>query len=555
MRRWVILSLSCFLPSLAMAADHWARYTSEPFEVLTDAGERAGQETMVRFEEFRHALGIVVGADDLTTPLPVRILVFRNSQGWTSPAPLTEGRDRYAIVLSEKSPVPPAVYGELTRLLLDANTNRMPAAFEHGLIEFFSTLQVTGIHITVGAPPPQPDLDWARIHLLVAAPEYFGKLRVLLYNLRKGVDDDPAYRNAFGKSAAEVEAQAKQHFAARQFPTTTLSSMPLAPDDFHERPISDADVRLARADLLAGPQSAAEYRNLLNDNLKVPEAQEGLGLMELRDHHDTEARAHFSAAIEAGAKSARCFIEFARLEPDHEKARQALLRAAGINPKLDEPFALLAGIDSDPHQRLADWKNAAERNPRNAAYWQALAECYTADHNFTEAAKAWREAEQAAADPEKRSQMRQARLAVEGQRLDYEAAEKQRKADEEAREIAQLQANARAELHAAEAKMNGGARPDPKAVPWWDGVQPTGKITGNLKQVDCLGKQARILVEGADHKTVKLLVDPAQVFVAGGGQLNLGCGVQKPRRVAIEYFPKPNARLSTAGDVASIEFQ
>jgi tetratricopeptide (TPR) repeat protein len=329
----------------------------------------------------------------------------------------------------------------------------------------------------------------------------------------------------------------------------------MAPDDFHEKPISDTDVRLARADLLAGSQSAAEYQSLLRDHLKIPESEEGLGLLALRDHHDSEARAHFSAAMEAGAKSPRCFIEYARLEPDNEKARQALLRAAGINPKLDEPFAMLAVRDTDPRQRLADWKNAAERNPRNAAYWQALAECYLADRNFAEAAKAWREAEQAAADPAKREQMRQARLAVEGQRLDYEAAEKQRRADEEAREIAQLQANARAELHAAEAKINGNAKPDPKAVPWWDGAQPTGKINGTLKQVDCLGKQARLVVEGADHKTVKLLVDPAQVFVAGGGQLNLGCGVQKPRRVAIEYFPKPNAKLSTAGDVATIEFQ
>src|ERR1035441_7626783 len=228
----------------------------------------------------------IVGEEDLATPQPVRILVFKNAQGWTSPAPLTECRDRYAIVLSEKNPVPPAVYGELTRLLLDANTNRMPAAFEHGLIEFFSTFQIGGIHITVGAPPPQPDLDFARIHLLVAAPEYFGKLRVLLYNLRKGVDDDPAYHNAFGKSAAEVEAQARQHFAARQFPTTTISSRPVAPDDFHEKPISDADVRLARADLLAGPQSAAEYRSLLNEHLKIPESEEGLWVLELRDHQD-----------------------------------------------------------------------------------------------------------------------------------------------------------------------------------------------------------------------------------------------------------------------------
>jgi hypothetical protein len=369
------------------------------------------------------------------------------------------------------------------------------------------------------------------------------------------VEDDPAYRNAFGKSAAEVEAQVKQHFAAGRFATTTISSLPMAPGDFHEKPIADSDVRLARADLLAGPQSAAEYRSLLNEHLKIPESNEGLGLLALRDHRDSEAREYFLAAMEANAKSPRCYIEYARLERDPEKARRALLRAAGINPKLDEPFAMLAALDTDPAQRLAHWKDATERNPRNAAYWKALAECYLTAHNFTEAAKAWREAEQAATDPTQRQQMSQARLAVEGQRLDYEAAEKQRQADEDARELAQLQDNARVQLHAAEAKMNGDSKPDSKAVPWWDGAQPTGKITGMLTQVDCLGKQARLVVIGADRKSIKLLAEPARVFVAGGGQLNLGCGAQKPRRVTIEYFPKPNPRLATAGDVATIEFQ
>src|ERR1039458_8867317 len=136
MRRWFVISFLCLLPSLAMA-DRWVRYTSGPFEVLTDAGERAGQETMVRFEEFRHSLGVIVGEEDLATPQPVRILVFKNALGWTSPAPLTECRDRYAIVLSEKSPTPPAVYGELARLLLDSNPNPTPPPSEHGLVEFF----------------------------------------------------------------------------------------------------------------------------------------------------------------------------------------------------------------------------------------------------------------------------------------------------------------------------------------------------------------------------------------------------------------------------------
>lgn len=551
------LSLLCLLPGLLLAEDHWVRFNSGPYEVLSDAGPTAGRQVMVQFEEFRHALGQVVGEQDLQTPLPVRILVFKSSKGWTSPAPLVEGRDRYYIVLEEKQPVSPEIYSEVTRLFLASNTTRMPTAFEHGLIEFFSTFAVKGIHIIVGTPPSTPDLDWARIHLLVTDPDYYGKIRVLLYNLRKGVDEDAAYRNAFGKTPAVVEAQVKDHFAAHNFQPGTISSLPLAAKDFTERPVSNNDVRLARADLLAGAQSAAEYEGLIRDNVKVAESEEGLGLIALRERRNDEARRHFADAMDANSASARCYIEYARLEPDNEKANKALLRAAGINPKLDEPFALMAQRDTDPQKRIAHWKAAAERNPRNPSYWQSLAECYLAEHNYGDAAKAWKEGEQAAIDPAQREKMRQARASIEQQRLDYEEAEKRRQAEEDAREIEKLKGQARAEVHALEAKYSDpGAKPATNAIPWWDGPQPSGKLTGTLKQVDCLGKQARLVVQGEDKKLVKLLVaDPAKIVITGGGELALGCGPQKARRVVIEYFPKSNARLATAGEVATIEFQ
>src|SRR5215472_16591254 len=99
MRRLLYLAL---LPGLLAPDDHWIKYTSRPFEVMTDAGPRAGRETMVRFLEFRHAVGQIVGETELQTPLPVRILVFKNPRGWTTSAPVAGGRDRYNIVLSEK---------------------------------------------------------------------------------------------------------------------------------------------------------------------------------------------------------------------------------------------------------------------------------------------------------------------------------------------------------------------------------------------------------------------------------------------------------------------
>jgi hypothetical protein len=551
------LLLFCLLPALLAAEDHWVRFTSGPYEVLTDAGPSAGREAIVRFEEFRAALGQIAGEQDLQTPMPVRIMVFKNAKGWMSPiAPVSAGRDRYNIVLEEKQSVPPDVYRQLTRLFLQSNTSQMPLRFEHGLVEFFSTFDVKGIHITVGAPPAQPDLDWARVHLLVLDPTYFGRLRVLLYNLRHGVDEDTSYRNAFGKSAAEVEAQAKRHFAAGNFQTGSIPSRPMAERDFPERAIAQSDVRLARADLLAA-NSAAEYRSLLNDGIKAAEAHEGLGLLALRDHRTGEARAEFAAAMEAGSTSARCYIEYAKLEPDNAKAANALLRAAGINPKLDEPFALLAERDTDSQKRIAHWKAAAERNPRNPRYWQSLAECYLADHNYGEAAKAWTAGEQSATDPAQRERMHAARMAIEQQRLDYEEAEKRRQAEQDAREIATLKEQALAQVHQLETKYSDKpSDPNQKPVPWWEGPKPDGHLEGSLQRVECLGKQARLVIQGADHKLVRLLVtDPAKIAIAGTGQLTLGCGVQKSRRVIIEYFSKANAKLSTAGEVATIQFQ
>src|ERR1700760_2349876 len=107
MRPLILLSV---LPAILAADNHGTRFTAGPFEVMTDAGPRAGRETMVRFMEFRHAVGQVVGETELQTPLPIRILVFKNAHGWTSSAPIAEGRDRYNIVLQEKGAVSPAVY-------------------------------------------------------------------------------------------------------------------------------------------------------------------------------------------------------------------------------------------------------------------------------------------------------------------------------------------------------------------------------------------------------------------------------------------------------------
>ena len=53
-----------------------------------------------------------------------------------------------------------------------------------------------------------------------------------------------------------------------------------------------------------------------------------------------------------------------------------------------------------------------------------------------------------------------------------------------------------------------------------------------------------------------MIRDPGKVVLIGGGQLALGCGLQRPpRMVVIEYFPKEDSKLGTAGEVATVEYR
>src|SRR5690349_2602510 len=77
----------CLVPAL-LGAETWVKFVSGPIEVYSEAGERPARETMVRFQQFRHSLGQIVGEPDLTTPQPIRIVIFKNAKGWTGSTPI-----------------------------------------------------------------------------------------------------------------------------------------------------------------------------------------------------------------------------------------------------------------------------------------------------------------------------------------------------------------------------------------------------------------------------------------------------------------------------------
>ena len=391
--------------------------------------------------------------------------------------------------------------------------------------------------------------------MLATTPDYTSRMRVLFFNLQRGIAPEAAWSNAYGRSAAEMEREVDQYWHAGKFAAADGPSAAISPErDFYIKDLAIDDATLARADLL-NAQSAGLYQKMLGAQRRVAEANEGLGLLALRNGDISGARDYLKHAMAAGSHNAAALVEYARLENNPAPAREALDDALKVNPQLAEAHFLLAQKASDPERRTAEFQAAARLAPQEARYWEALARWQVEQKSFRQAARSWTAAEQAATSDQERERLHQARMAIETQRLDFEEAERQRIAAEKQRALDQLKAQALRDLHAAEARGNH-APPDvsKNAIPWWDDTPANAKNTaqaeGTLLRVDCAARIRQIVIVTGDRKTLRLRVVDQRQFGAGA----LACGPGKGQRVAVDFIRRPDPRTGIDGELSTITF-
>ena len=556
------LYLLALLPLCLAAEDRWNGLKSGPFEVLYTGSDHAVREKLMFLEQFRETLRVITGKQEMRLVWPIRVVILKNARPAPT-APFALGRDARMIGVAEAGTFPRETLKELARIFLYDNTNRLPQPIEDGIIELVSTLEVNGTHVSLGSPVPEAERSrgWALIQMVTTNPDYAGRSRVMISNLEQSNDFEAACHNAFQKTAAQVNQQADAYLKAGNFATASVSGRAISMTrDFKQDQLDIDAGKIALADLLLASRSSEAKAGYAG--LHGPAAAEGLGLFALREHKESEARMLLQSAIDSKSESARAWLELGRLEPDPVKARADLKRAAELNPNWAEPYVRIADLDKDnPAQRAVSLKKATSLEARNIDYWQALAKTEIAANNFTEAQKAWAGAERASATDEERARIHQVRLDGEKERADYEAAERKRIAEEEARELQRVKDQSEAAIHVAEEaarkRLNPEGAPIPKPAGWWEDMQGNANVEGQFVRLDCLGNQARIVIQTADGKIVQLLIrDPAQVGISGGGEKSLGCGVQKPpRHVVVQFVAKPDAKLKTTGEVTTIEFR
>ena len=125
-------------------AQEWVTVRSPHFVVSTDAGKKRYREVAVRFEQMRLIFEKLLSNDKLTSPIPLQILAFRNSKGFSQVAPSKDGKPETGIVgvsqtggdmnfialdLSTESGFP-IVFHEYAHSVLHANFRYLPLWFD-----------------------------------------------------------------------------------------------------------------------------------------------------------------------------------------------------------------------------------------------------------------------------------------------------------------------------------------------------------------------------------------------------------------------------------------
>jgi hypothetical protein len=514
-------AIGLVLAASAFAAERWTEYRSGPFHVFSDGGDKAARERLAEMEQIRFVLGGMLkgvsgrDANQLDSVWPIDLVLFANAREYgpnALSAPFVDGGSAILSAGNAENPQPLDWRRELVRRLIEDNAGRMPQSVETALCDLFSTAQVSATRITLGTPPPAGVLAgdrlraWAKIQYLATNSDYAGRLRVFLNNLQQGGDEGVASRNAFDISIDDLEKRVDAYARAGKFETASLSGLAINPNrDFVERPVADM------APLLAELKAAGKS---------------------------------FSPDSPRGQVA--------------KNNKPALELAAAANPKWAEPHFRLAALETNPIARIKELKTAATLEPRNASYWQTLAEAQAGAEQYNDAAKSWASAERAAPNDGERLRIHQTRMAVEERRAEFDIEERKRLALEREQDLQRLKDAAAAEVHAAEDAANrqlGGLKPGTALVPWWNEEQGE-PVSGTLTKIDCLTGPLRLTIQKAAGGNIVLLIrDPQKISVHGGGEATFACGVQKPtRKIQLVHDAKPDAKLGTAGDVRVVEF-
>jgi tetratricopeptide (TPR) repeat protein len=361
--RWLFtatLALSAF--PVAFAGDaQWIEVKSPHFSVVTDAGEKRGRETAMRFEQMRAVFGALLTKANVNIPVPLQIVAFRNSKELRQVAPLWNGKpvqlaglfqggeDRSFIMLDMSAENPwSVVFHEYAHQLMNGVlTARVDPWFEEGFAEYFSSIEVDSKEARVGKVPEYEYLvlqqsgmmkisDLFRVRQNSPTYNESGSHRTVFYaesgivvhylydnslipklsqyfllKLDKNVPVEEAIQQSLGMSAADFDKVLRNYVNGghyKYFPMATPAN--IVSSEYVARSLNPADSSAVLADIhLHSPdyheKAIAEFQEILSTNPDNAAACRGLGYAYLQKQDFSQAATYFKRAAQGDPKDSR----------------------------------------------------------------------------------------------------------------------------------------------------------------------------------------------------------------------------------------------------------
>lgn len=351
-------------------AQEWTSVHSPHFVVSTDAGEKRCREVAVRFEQMRLVFEKLLSNDKLTSPVPLQILAFRNSKGFSQVAPSKNGKPDTGIMgvfqpggdmnfialdLSTESGFP-LVFHEYAHSVLHANFRHLPLWFDEGVAKYYETAKFDKGHAQIGGSPkyldsflyhrglmPVVDLfgvtneskiygenserrqlfydqSWVVVHYLFDKQKMadFGKYVELTANQHMPIPEAMAAAFHMTPKKFDEEIASYLNLSLRQI-FNIDDSMAIDEGRFITQPLDPIDAEALVANMHwhstdHHEKALEEYKDVLSKNPNQVDANLGLGYAALLSKNYDEAETYLRKAASADKKNARCQFLFGILQ-------------------------------------------------------------------------------------------------------------------------------------------------------------------------------------------------------------------------------------------------
>lgn len=454
-----LVALLCLLLSTAStpartAKDSWKRVRSNNFELIGNAGEKDIRQVGIKLEQFRDVLQRLLPKATFSTPVPSTVIVFKSDDAFKPYKPQYRGKpatvsgyfqageDVNYIALSTNANLESPyriIFHEYTHLLINNFASNVPAWFNEGLAEYYSTFDVVdGQKAELGRVianhvfllrekwVPLRDLfavdhsselynerdkksifyaeSWALMHYLLLGKQGARQPQIgtFLAKLEAGLAAEEAFRQSFGIDLQSFEKELRAYVNRNSYPiqVATFKQKLEFDSTMQTTALTEAEGKTYLGDLLLHTNRLDDGERYLREALALDAnlgpAHAALGMIAMRRQNLPAARDSFERAIALNSSHhlAHYYYAFALSRQgfgentvinsypsqDAEKMRAELKKAIELRPDFPESYHLLAFINVVTGEQLDEaaalLTRALKLSPGSERYRTMLAQVY-----------------------------------------------------------------------------------------------------------------------------------------------------------------------------------